>query len=44
MQELRKAFEQEAIQTKKPRLLLTAAVLTGETTAERIYDFDNMKK
>ena len=41
--ELRKAFEQEAIQTKRPRLLLTAAVLTGETTAERIYDFDNMK-
>ena len=42
--ELRQAFEMEANQTKKSRLLLTAAVAATKEMAEVIYEFDYFKK
>lgn len=44
LSELKKTYEQEAVQTKRPRLLLSAAVLTAEALSEKIYDFDTMKR
>ena len=40
VQELRSAFDQEAIDTGKVRLLLTAAVGCGDTTIDAGYEID----
>jgi chitinase len=42
LRELREAFEEEAANTGEPRLLLTAAVGVGPTTAEAAYDVPSL--
>ena len=39
-----KGFEDEATQTGKPRLMLTAAVGAGEATVEKGYDVPELAK
>ncbi len=44
LQELRAAFDEEAIQTGQPKLLLTAAVAAGKDTINKAYEIPQISQ
>jgi len=44
LQELREAFDEDALATGKDRLLLTAAVGAGKGTIDRAYEVDKLSR
>ena len=44
LQELREAFDEDALATGKDRLLLTAAVAAGKGTIDRGYEVDKLSR